>query len=106
MLETLPYPWTPRDILGARVTLFPGYADMLRQEQFGNSSVNPIITRVTADNQPIGTVIFPQGGHVATVFSGYTDAYRPTLQSDVSGRNSFLRFGASSQGSALQLVNG
>ncbi len=106
----LPSSWTPRDISGAIVTLFPGYSDMLRQEQYGFSSAHPVISRITESGQRVGTVILPLWGHVLTLPSGTRDAWRPSIQNDSSGsgvqnRGSFLRFGADSQGSMLQLQN-
>ena len=102
--------WTPRHISGAIVTLFPGYTDMLRQEHYGHSINNPVVTRVTESGQPVGTVILPQWGHVLTLPNGASDAGRPTIQNDSTGsgvqnRGSFLRFGAGSQASLLQLQN-
>ena len=98
------------DVDGAIVTLFPGYTDMLRQEQYGFSSAKPVISRITKSGQSVGTVMLPLWGHVLTLPSGASDAWRPTIQNDASGsglqnRGTFLRFGAGSQGSMLQLQN-
>ena len=101
-----PDPWTLRDIDGAIVTLFPGYTDMLRQEQYGYSSANPVVSRITKSGQPVGTVVLPLWGHILTLPSGTSDAWKPTIQNDTGGsgvqnRGSFLRFGAGGQASTL-----
>ncbi|HEX4144702.1 MAG TPA: hypothetical protein VHY91_14440 [Pirellulales bacterium] len=106
-MEVFSYPWTPVGIYGARYALFPAYTEMLWAEI---DDAAPVVTQAKTDNSPVGTIVSPIDGHITTVINGASTACRPFLVSDSTGsgnqrRNSFLRFGASSQLSALYVEN-